>query len=50
MRYKVKFYKVFYQKKTFIPVKTEFAGWKYAKRSLDWFKSKGIKAYAKRTG
>ena len=46
---KRKKYKIYFQAKKFVPIKKRVKGWRNAKRRLDWFKARGIKAYAKKS-
>ena len=41
-------YKIYYKKTVWKPLKFKSYGWKRTKNRLDWFKKKGIKAYAKK--
>lgn len=49
-RIKPKKYRIYFQKRTYKwkPTRKILVGWRYTKRGLDWFKSKGIRAHAKR--
>lgn len=47
-RFKPKVYRVFFQKRYWKKTRKPIKGWKYTKTALNWFKSKNIKAYAKR--